>query len=539
MRMSKWVSRAAILVLIARTAPGVAGEPGELRAPGLLEPASTPALPNPPVRLRRLPAVSQPNRPVSYIEPAPSPRVQRAGLKQPSTAQNGPTQPEEVMPRPANGYPIDLPTALRLADADNLQVAFAREQVNLALAQVDQAYALWLPSVRGGVNYNRHEGAIQRVEGTQILNSRGAFYAGLGAGGYGAASPPIPGLYANFNLADALFTPLAARQFAAARSRAASAAANDILLQVAIGYFELLRAGEDIAISNAVRSDTQRLAKLTADYAATGAGLESDASRVRAEVTLRVNDVRRAREAQAVSSARLAQLLRLDPTIVLEPGDAVIVPIEVVPRETHLRELVAQALSMRPELAENRALVSEAVMRLRKERMGVILPSIVMGASYGGMGSGIHEQLAPFHDRLDVDAIAYWELRNFGFGEAAVRRGAESTVRATQLRQMLVMDQIAREISEAYAQVESRREQIDVAKSGIQAASESYRLNVERIEQALGLPIEVLQSIQALALARREYLRTLIEFNTAQFTLYRALGWPSKMPVEMVAAPGG
>jgi outer membrane protein TolC len=52
------------------------------------------------------------------------------------------------------------------------------------------------------------------------------------------------------------------------------------------------------------------------------------------------------------------------------------------------------------------------------------------------------------------------------------------------------------------------------------------------------LPIEVLQSIQALALARREYLRTLIEFNTAQFTLYRALGWPSKMPVEMVAAPG-
>ncbi|HEY2893737.1 MAG TPA: hypothetical protein VGJ16_05980, partial [Pirellulales bacterium] len=439
---------------MARAALGLAGEPAAMRAPNLLEPASAAALPSTTVRLRRLPAVSQPNRPVSFIEPAQSPRVQRAGFNQQSDTQRGLSPPEEVTPRPANGYPIDLPTALRLADADNLQVAFAREQVTLALARVDQAYALWMPSVRGGVNYNRHEGAIQRVEGAQILNSRGAFYAGLGAGGYGASSPPIPGLYANFNLADALFTPLAARQFAAARSRAANAAANDILLQVAIGYFELLRAGEDVAISSTVRSDTERLAKLTADYAATGAGLTSDASRVRAELTLRVNDVRRAREAQTVSSARLAQLLRLDPTIVLEPGDAVIVPIEVVSRETQLRELVAQALSMRPELAENRALVSEAVMRLRRERMGAILPSIIMGASYGGMGSGINEQLAPFHDRLDVDAIAYWELRNFGFGEAAIRRGAESTVRSTQLRQMLVMDQIAREISEAYAQVE-------------------------------------------------------------------------------------
>jgi outer membrane protein TolC len=153
-----------------------------------------------------------------------------------------------------------------------------------------------------------------------------------------------------------------------------------------------------------------------------------------------------------------------------------------------------------------------------------------MGASYLGMEAGIHEQLAPFHDRMDFDAIAYWQVRNFGFGEAAARRGAQSTVRATQLRQLAVMDQVAREVVEAHAQVQARNDQIPTAKLGVEAAAASQQQNIERIEEAKGLPIEVLQSIQALAQARREYLRTVIDYDAAQFTLYRALGWPVKEP---------
>jgi outer membrane protein TolC len=37
-----------------------------------------------------------------------------------------------------------------------------------------------------------------------------------------------------------------------------------------------------------------------------------------------------------------------------------------------------------------------------------------------------------------------------------------------------------------------------------------------------------MQAVQALAIARREYLRTLIDYNSAQFNLYRALGWPTQ-----------
>ena len=77
--------------------------------------------------------------------------------------------------------PIDLPTALQLAEARSPLVAFTREQVKQSYARLERANTLWLPSLRGGVGYNRHEGAIQDVAGSQFDASRGAFYSGLGA----------------------------------------------------------------------------------------------------------------------------------------------------------------------------------------------------------------------------------------------------------------------------------------------------------------------------------------------------------------------
>ena len=446
-------------------------------------------------------------------------------------------EPEEVIGKldEPNTYLIDLPTALRLADANNLLVAAAREQIAVAMARVDAASALWLPSVRGGTNYNRHDGAIQDVRGIQFNTTRGALYAGAGAGIYGAGTPIIPGIYANFHLADALFQPLAARQFAGSRNRAAAAETNNTLLQVTLTYFELMRAGKDVAIAETVRNDAQKLADLTSVYAETGAGLPSDANRARAELALRLVEVQRSREAQRVASARLSQLLRLDPAVVLAPADPAVAPIEILPADVPVRELIAQGLSQRPELAENQQLVAEAVTRLRREKWAVLAPSFILGASYGGMGAGITTHLAPFQDRFDFDAVAYWEMRNLGLGEAAARRGAAATVRATRYRYLAVMDQVAREVVEAHTQVESRRAQMTIAELGLQAALASQQQNLERIEHAKGLPIEVLQSIQALAQARRDYLRTVIEYNVAQFTLYRALGWPVKMPPELEA----
>jgi len=435
--------------------------------------------------------------------------------------------------------PIDLPTALRLANANNLQVAVAREQIRQALAAVAAANVLWLPAIRTGVNYDRHTGAIQSVAGDQFNTSRSAFYSGLGAGVFGAGAPLVPGVYANFNLADAFFQPLAARQFTQAQRSAAAAVTNDTLLSVAQAYLELLRANQDYEIARGIEEQTERLAQITADYARTGQGLQSDADRLHVELTLRKNDVFRAEGARQVAATRLAQLLHLDPTLDLEPIEPVVVPIALIPVESDVRELVARGLSGRPELVESRALVSQAVSLLRRERLAPLMPSVLLGTSYGAMGAGVFPSMAPAAGRLDFDAVAYWELRALGLGDRAARQSAGSALRQVQARRIATMDLVAREITEALALSRTSGKQIEIAREGVEAALQSYERNVARIEQGKGLPIEVMQSVQALSVARREYLRTLIDYNTAQFSLYRALGWPSRLevPAAVRSAP--
>ena len=150
---------------------------------------------------------------------------------------------------------------------------------------------------------------------------------------------------------------------------------------------------------------------------------------------------------------------------------------------------------------------------------------MLLGVSYGGFGGGLGSTITNTADRFDGDAVAYWEVRNLGFGEQSIRSEAASRLRQAQWREVVVMDRIAQEVVESHGQVQSRRQRIEFAKSGIEAAQRSYDLNLQRIENAKGLPIEALQAVQALAQARRDYLNAVIDHNVAQMRLCRATGW--------------
>ncbi len=130
-----------------------------------------------------------------------------------------------------------------------------------------------------------------------------------------------------------------------------------------------------------------------------------------------------------------------------------------------------------------------------------------------------------FGGRFDLDAAAWWEIRNLGLGERARRHQTQALHEEALAAQARTMDRVAREVVEAHVQVQSRRRQIEVAESGVASAQQSYERNVTRIREGEGLPIEVLQSLHALDEAQREYLRTLVDYNEAQFRLQRALGW--------------
>jgi len=419
---------------------------------------------------------------------------------------------------------LDLSTALSLAAGRSAQAAFAKARVEEAYGQLDRAKALKLPSLRAGLNYNKHEGRIQDVAGSVIETSRGSVYGGLGAGAVGAGSPAVPGVVAQFHVADAIFQPRIAELTVQARREGARAALNDALLAAGTGYMELLRAEQELAISDEVVGLVEQLEQTTGQFAKSGAGTEADHDRALTELALRRCEQLRAEESAAAASARLAEQVRWDQPTVLKPAETRMIPIELVSPDQSVQQLVSTALSSRPELAECRYLVGEAVERLNRERRSPLIPSVLLSASYGGLAGGLGSDLRGAGDRLDADAMAYWELRQLGFGEEALQRESKARISQARARQLQMLDRVAREVTESQLRISSGRRQMETALQAVESAEQSYRRNLERIHNGQGLPLEALQSLQALAAARREYARSIADFNIAQLTLQRALG---------------
>ena len=425
---------------------------------------------------------------------------------------------------------IDLGAALALTAGQNPEVNFARQRIVEAFAQLQAAEAAWLPSIRAGANYNKHEGRIQDVAGEIIETSRGSVYSGLGAQAVGAGSPAVPGLLMNFHLRDAFYQPRIAEAAVAARKHASRAVTNDLLMQTAIAYVDLLEAHQTKAVVEQTKANADQLAKLTNDFAEAGQGLPADADRARAEQSFREIDLSTAEESVRVASVRLSRMLGIDQSTTLMPVEPTLIPIDMVQVDQPIASLVSTGLMTRPELSEAKHLVRQAVEGYQRERFAPLVPSVLLGMSYGGNGGGLGSDIERYGDRMDFDAAAWWEVRNLGFGEKAAKEIACSRVEQAKWQQLRTMDQVAAEVAEAHAQVTARREQLAIAQTAIKASEDSYRRNSERIRDAQGLPLEVLQSLQALDTAQRRYIQIVADYNRAQFRLQRALGWPAESP---------
>jgi outer membrane protein TolC len=126
-------------------------------------------------------------------------------------------------------YPINLPTAMKLGNARNLDIELASRRLQLAAAQLQGAKVLWLPNLIVGTDYYRHDGQIQDIAGNVFGTSKQGFMLG--------GAP-----YLVFSFADAIFQPLAVRQTVRAGQAQVQAAANDTLLALTQAYFNLQQA---------------------------------------------------------------------------------------------------------------------------------------------------------------------------------------------------------------------------------------------------------------------------------------------------------
>src|SRR5262245_5064121 len=178
-----------------------------------------------------------------------------------------------------NTQPINLPTALRLAGAQNPEILLAQERVLEAVALRQLAAAQLLPNLNVGSNLDMHGGVLQQSTGNILNVDRQSLYVGLGANAVGAGTVNIPGLVWAGNISDAIYGVLISKQVVRQQQFASLAARTEMLLRVATDYLELLRAEGRHIIALKNREEVREVARITGNYAKTGFGRQADANR--------------------------------------------------------------------------------------------------------------------------------------------------------------------------------------------------------------------------------------------------------------------
>ncbi len=434
------------------------------------------------------------------------------------------------LPTVQGPVPIELGMVLEQVGGRNPALGVALERVRAAQAALDAAEVLWLPSMNAGVSYNKHEGTLQASDGEVIDVSRASLQSGLGVLAIGAGSPIVPGLFARFHGADAVFEPRIAARAREAEQFAASKTLNDLLLDAALAYLELLAAYQTRAIATQTEQNAGDLQKLTADFFEAGEGPRADADRAKAERKRRQNALIRAEEEIEVAQAQLNQLLSTQSDLTLAPQETRFPILDGLTPQQPVRELIALGLTQRPELANQQARVAGAVERLRREQFAPLIPSVLLGVSYDYFGGGRGAGLRNNRDRFDLDAAVFWELRQLGLQDQAARDQARAQLRQEQMQAVVLFDRVAREITQAEIELRRSRERVPIAREAVASAQAAYHSDLDRIRNGEGLPIEAVQSLDALDLAQRDYLQSVLELGQAQFRLLHALGWVSTIP---------
>jgi outer membrane protein TolC len=410
-----------------------------------------------------------------------------------------------------SGLPIDLPTALRLAGAQNLDVQIARERLAEAKANHTSAVAQFVPWLSPGVTYRRHDDKIQDVAGN-IIDVHKYSYA------------PGAALGVQLDLGDAIYKSLAAKQLAQAADHALEAQRQETVLTAAQGYFELAVTQGAVGVANeAVRISSDYEGQLGSAVEA-GIAFKGDLLRVRVQTERNRLALRQAKEQQRIAAVRLAQVLRLDPAVELLPEGSDLAPLMLLRTNAALGSLVAQALASRPELKQSQSLASAARNAKNSAAYGPLIPSLGAQGFWGGLGGGRDGIPGTFGGQQDYIVGASWRIGPGGLFDFGRMRSADSRLKIAELSSDKIRDDITRQVVEAFTRWQSLADQLDMAKRALVAAGEALTLALQRKEFAVGIVLETIQAEQDLTRTRLDYLKAVAEFNKAQYSLLKATG---------------
>ncbi len=294
---------------------------------------------------------------------------------------------------------------------------------------------------------------------------------------------------------------------------------RDIVLQVRVGYFTILRAEKFLVVAEQQVKQFEAQLEVTKAFFDVGIVPKNDV--LQAEVRLA-----NARQAQvraendlATAKASFNILLRREINALLEVVDILEYKAFPMGFEASLDE----ALRQRPEVKTAQLSIDQAKEGVKIARSGYF-PTIGLAGNYSRFSDDFTASGGvKFSERWTVQALATMTLWNWG--NTAFKVG-ENKVRVTQAEdsKIQLIESITLEVKNSYLNLLTAERNINVTEKAIEQAEENLRMNEERYKYQVATQTDVLDAVTLLAQARTNYYGALSDFNVAKAQLERAMG---------------
>ena len=295
-------------------------------------------------------------------------------------------------------------------------------------------------------------------------------------------------------------------------------ARRDLVLQVRVGYFAILRAEKYLNVAE------QQVKQFEAQHEVTKAFFDAEKVSMndvlQAEVSLADAKQSMAKAANDVATAKASFniLLRREITTPFEVVDILAYKAFPLSYEQSLEE----ALRQRPEIKAAQINIDQAKENVRVARSG-FFPTISLAGNYSRSSDSWTLRRDIQVEIWGIQASATFTLWNWG--NTAFKVG-ESKVKVTQAEDSKnqLIDSITLEVREAYLNMLLAEKNIRTAETAIEQAEENLRMFEERYKYQVATQTDVIIAVTFLTQARTNYYSALSDFNIAQAQLERAIG---------------
>lgn len=411
--------------------------------------------------------------------------------------------------------PLTLYEAIQLARANSLAAQQSRQAINVTEAERALTVSNVLPNVglRTSANYQELPGASARA---------------FGGGGLGnIVGFPTTGAYVDSTVSasQTIFDAFATRdQLAIIEDNltmgklAALQAEQDAMQQAAVAYFDVLRA-EGLAgvAAETVRqaSEHMRLGELRLKA---GTGTRAEVLQQRAQLANAQGQLTQARN--AVNLARLSLSNMLNAPVGDRPlaGDPAVPALEV--------EL---AKALKPAL-ERRTEVKQLEAKQHAEETRVSLESRALWPNLAANGQYAQRNLS--EGQWQAGVTLNWTI----FDSFRVRNRMASALeqaRVTRLATEQTRQRVALEIRQMFQSRLEAEQRVAIAREGLAAAQEAYRLALKRYQVGIATSFEVTDVQTTMIQSSNNYVQAVNDLRAGEVRLARALGYDLG---EMLAA---